>query len=96
MIYYLPQQFSWVGGREGHRDVFQGHFVSLGPAEKHAQWRLGDSVFDQAVVNSGATSTGAAAGCRWDAIGRAVKPPSSGVSVEVDMHYLRVRSQCYL
>jgi hypothetical protein len=103
VAYHLPPgQFSWMppagGGHAQQR--FVGHFVSLGPAERHAQWRQGDQVFDQAVVSSFSTGVHDAAEAkifRWNAVGESVKPPSgSGVNVEIDMHYLRVRLLLYM
>jgi hypothetical protein len=84
-----------VRGNDQAQLRFPAHFVSLGPAEKHAHWRQGDKVFDQAVISSFSTGIHDEAESmvyRWNAVGETIKPPSgSGVNVEIDMHYLRVR-----
>ncbi len=94
MAYYLPsdpKQFSWtlVEDRSyADERIFEANLVSLGPAEKHAHLRQGDEVFDQSVVSNfsagGAESTVV---YQWTADGVLT---SSGVDVEIDMHYLRV------
>ena len=83
---------------------YPAHVVSLGPAERHADWRQGDHVFDQAVVssfrnagsgNGNGNGNGSVAESvyRWNAVGDVMQPlPGSGVNVEIDMHYLRVRA----
>ena len=95
----LPNgDFSWIPSRNRNDNSaqrgFPAHFVSLGPAERHAQWRLGDQVFDEAVISSfssGVHDVTDSKIFRWNAVGSMVKPPSgSGVNVEIDMHYLRV------
>lgn len=100
--YLPPDQFSWMTPLRAAGDMdiqrrYPAHVVSLGPAERHADWRQGDQVFDQAVVSNTRTSRGDETGrdsmvYRWNAMGDVMQPMSgSGVNVEIDMHYLRVR-----